>query len=92
MSDDVSKADKTSRYIELDLLQRKLMRESLDRQAGKTFQVLVEKHSSKNPDELNGHTTCHRVVNFKGDKSLIGNIVNVLITESKSISLYGVVL
>ena len=92
MFDDVSKEDKTSRYIELDLLQRKLMRESLDRQVGKTFQVLVEKHSSKNPDELNGHTTCHRVVNFKGDESLIGNIVNVLITESKSISLYGVVL
>jgi tRNA-2-methylthio-N6-dimethylallyladenosine synthase len=92
MSDLVSKEVKTTRYIELDQLQRKLMSQALERQVGKTFQVLVEKHSSKNPAELSGHTTCHRVVNFKGGAQLIGNIVNVLVTESKSISLYGVVL
>ena len=92
MPDDVSKDDKTTRYIKLDTLQRKLMQASLVKQVGKTFEVLVEKPSSKNASELNGHTTCHKVVNFKGDTKLIGSVVKVLITESKSISLYGVIL
>jgi tRNA-2-methylthio-N6-dimethylallyladenosine synthase len=90
MSDDVSPEEKTRRYIELDKLQRKLMAMSLDRQVGKVFKVLVDRQSSKNIDELSGHTTCHKVVNFKGGLELIGSVVSILVTESKSISLYGV--
>lgn len=91
MPDDVSPEEKTRRFLELDKLQRSLTRQSLDALVGKELTVLVEKASSKHADQLTGHTTCHRVVNFKGDPSSIGNIVNVLITESKSSTLYGVI-
>jgi tRNA A37 methylthiotransferase MiaB len=36
-----------------------------------------------------GHSTCHKVVNFKGDESLEGEIVDVLITKANPNSLYG---
>ncbi len=37
--------------------------------------------------DLTGHSTCHKVVNFKGDESLEGEIVDVLITKAKTNSL-----
>lgn len=51
--------------------------------------VLVEGYSKTNPDILSGHTENNKLVNFKGDPSLIGNIVEVKITEAKTWSLVG---
>jgi tRNA-2-methylthio-N6-dimethylallyladenosine synthase len=51
--------------------------------------ILVEGISKKNEDEMTGRTESNRIVNFKGDKSLVGKIVPVNITEIKTNSLKG---
>ena len=56
---------------------------------GKTYEVLVEEVSKKNKDLLSGYTENNKVVHFKGDKSLIGNLIKVKITESHVYSLFG---
>jgi tRNA-2-methylthio-N6-dimethylallyladenosine synthase len=42
--------------------------------------ILVTGWSKKNPQELTGRTENNRVVNFAGDKNLIGKIISVQIT------------
>ena len=51
--------------------------------------VLVEGPSKKNPDELAGRTENNRVVNFPGHPRLIGQFVDIEITEALSHSLRG---
>ncbi len=54
----------------------------------KEEKVLVEGPSSKE-NELFGYTETNKLVNFKGDVSLIGKIVKVKILDAKSFSLDG---
>ncbi|HXF43287.1 MAG TPA: tRNA (N6-isopentenyl adenosine(37)-C2)-methylthiotransferase MiaB [Pyrinomonadaceae bacterium] len=89
MKDDVSAEVKTERFLRLEAEQKRLQSDSLNRLVGQALPVLVEKVSARSENDLSGHTTCHRVVNFKGDFSLLGKIVNVRIIEAKSNSLYG---
>lgn len=89
MPDDVSHAEKTARFLELEKVQKRLQSESLSRYNGKTLSVLAEKISAKSDQDLSGHSTCHRVVNFKGGSELLGRIVNVSINVAKANSLYG---
>jgi tRNA-2-methylthio-N6-dimethylallyladenosine synthase len=51
--------------------------------------ILVEHPSRKNPQELAGRTENNRVVNFVGDHILIGQFVDVQITEALPNSLRG---
>ena len=70
-------------------MHKRLQSESLSRYNGKTLSVLAEKISAKSDQDLSGHSTCHRVVNFKGDSELLGKVVNVSIKSAKVNSLYG---
>ncbi len=92
MPDDVLLAEKTRRFLELESIQKDIQRNILAGYVNQIVEVLVERKSSKNPDDFTGHTTCHKVVNFKGHPDLLGKIINVRITENKSNTLYGVVL
>lgn len=56
---------------------------------GTTQNILVTGPSKKNEKQLAGRTENNRVVNFDGDKDLIGQIVAVKITESLPNSLRG---
>ena len=51
--------------------------------------VLVEAPTVKDANELQGRTENNRVVNFPGDIDLIGQLVEVKITQSYSFSLRG---
>ena len=51
--------------------------------------ILVEGPSSQNIMELRGRTENNRVVNFEGDARLIGQFVDVRITEARPHSLRG---
>ena len=51
--------------------------------------VLVTRASRKDETEVSGRTENNRVVNFKADKSLIGQFANVKITEVRPNSLRG---
>jgi tRNA-2-methylthio-N6-dimethylallyladenosine synthase len=59
---------------------------------GTVQRLLVEGPSRKDPNELSGRTECNRMVNFKGPARLIGQLVDVTITEANSHSLRGEVL
>ena len=56
---------------------------------GTIQRVLVEGPSAKDPDELTGKTENMRNVNFPGGKRLIGQFVDVRITEARTNSLRG---
>ena len=59
----------------------------------KTYDVLVEGHSKNDDSTYSGRTNDFKLVNFTSNKScdeLIGRIVKVLITESKTFSLDGI--
>ena len=56
---------------------------------GTTQRVLVEKLSKKSERQISGRTENNRWVNFDGDASLIGQFVDVVITEALPNSLRG---
>ena len=56
---------------------------------GKIVDVLVEGVSKNDETKLMGRTNNGKLVNFKGDKSSIGNVVKVKIVQPKSFSLEG---
>ena len=56
---------------------------------GNTETVLVEGPSRRDPSELSGRTENNRVVNFTGDRRLIGEFVPVRITRALPNSLRG---
>ena len=51
--------------------------------------ILVEGPSRKDPVQLSGRTENNRVVNFDGDRSLVGQFANLVITEALPNSLRG---
>ncbi|AGY92576.1 hypothetical protein SPICUR_08105 [Spiribacter curvatus] len=56
---------------------------------GRVESVLVDGVSRKDADEIKGRTQNNRVVNFPGNRRLIGRFVNVRITEARAHSLRG---
>jgi tRNA-2-methylthio-N6-dimethylallyladenosine synthase len=63
---------------------------------GTVQRILVEGPSKRDASELMGRTECNRVVNFKGPaqgaQRLIGNLIDVTITEAMTYTLRGEVL
>ncbi len=59
------------------------------RMVGSIQKVLVERHSRKDPQQLAGRTENNRVVNFAGSDQLIGQFVDLLITQAQPNSLRG---
>jgi tRNA-2-methylthio-N6-dimethylallyladenosine synthase len=79
----------------LAILQRRIreMTEAISHNMVGTVQrVLVEGPSRKDPRELCGRTENNRVVNFRGDAELVGQLVALRITEALPNSLRGVCL
>jgi len=60
-----------------------------ERMVGSVQSVLVEGPSRKDPRELTGKTENMRAVNFAGDPRMIGQFVDVTITEARTNSLRG---
>ncbi|WP_342620738.1 tRNA (N6-isopentenyl adenosine(37)-C2)-methylthiotransferase MiaB [Rhodoferax sp. GW822-FHT02A01] len=56
---------------------------------GTVQRLLVEGSSKRDSGELMGRTECNRVVNFAGQPRLIGQMVDVRITETRSYTLRG---
>jgi tRNA-2-methylthio-N6-dimethylallyladenosine synthase len=90
MSDDVSGDEKTWRFLELEKVQKEIQRKALENCVGKTFQVLAQGRSSRYQNQLTGHTTCQKVVNFEAAADDLGKILPLKITQTKANSLIGV--
>ena len=89
LHDDVSDAEKHAR---LDRLQKHINAHALGisrAMVGSVQTVLVEGPSRKDPNELTGKTENMRSVNFPGHPRLVGQFVDVVITEAMSNSLRG---
>jgi len=56
---------------------------------GTVQSVLVDSVSRKSEAQISGRTENNRVINFAGDKSLIGRFVDVKVTEARTNSLQG---
>ena len=89
MEDDVAPEEKTRRFRYLESVQRAKQNVMLQRYLGSTVDVLAEKTSAKSDEHLSGHSTCHKVVNFKGPAEKAGELFNVKIREIKANSLFG---
>ena len=59
---------------------------------GTTQRLLVDRPARKDPIQISGRTENNRVVNFDGDHSLIGQFVDVRITEALPNSLRGIMI
>jgi tRNA-2-methylthio-N6-dimethylallyladenosine synthase len=92
IADSVSPEEKKERFMELDELQKLIQQEIFKSYINRTISVLVEKISIKDSSQFSGHSTCHKVVNFKGSNDFLGKIVNVKITEAKVNTLFGSVI
>jgi tRNA-2-methylthio-N6-dimethylallyladenosine synthase len=80
---------KTERFLKLQELQDRIQKERYKRYLGRNLEVLVENKSARSDSDCSGHSRCHKVVNFPGDESVLGKLVEVKITEAKPHSLYG---
>ena len=86
--DDIGCQEKQERLDRLLALQRAMTLERNRSFSGSRQQVLVEGFSRRG-DQLSGRTSGNRIVNFAGDPSLIGSIVEVTITRAFQNSLLG---
>lgn len=59
------------------------------KKTGKIEKVLVEEENEHDSSMLTGRLSNNLIVHFKGDKSLIGTIVNVRLDECKDFYYYG---
>jgi tRNA-2-methylthio-N6-dimethylallyladenosine synthase len=89
LPDDVSEDQKKQRFLELEARHRELQKGIHESYVGRQVSVLVEGKSARSPQDMTGHSSCHKVVNFHGGVANPGAVVNVLITEAKLNSLYG---
>ena len=89
LKDETTLKEKEERLATLNELINKYSLESNKKYEGKVVKVLVTDVSEKGPDKVCGYTETMKLVNIKGDKKLIGQIVDVKITEAKSFSLNG---
>lgn len=91
LTDDVSKAEKATRFMTLESLQKGIQKRVYEEYVGREVRVLVEGLSAKSRLDVTGHSTCHKVINFPGDISLAGQGVRVRVTAAKANSLFGVI-
>lgn len=89
MEDDIPESVKKERLLRLNELQNRISREKNETLKDKIVEVLVEGESKTNQEILSGRTRSNKLVNFKGDPSLIGHFVDIKITEPKTWSLEG---
>ena len=54
---------------------------------GTRQRILVEGHARRDARELKGRTECNRTVNFEGAERLIGEMIDVTITQALTHSL-----
>ena len=89
LHDDTPHSVKQARLARLQAALDEQVRAISASRAGTTQRILVEGPSRKNKQELMGRTECNRVVNFEGHPRLIGQMIEVHITEAMQRALRG---
>ncbi len=91
MEDSTPKEVKEERLQKLNEIVNKYSNMNNQKYLNKTVKVLLVGTSEKDDNKLYGYTETMKLVNVICDKSLVGEIVDVLITDAKSFSLDGIV-
>ncbi|MBE6148804.1 MAG: tRNA (N6-isopentenyl adenosine(37)-C2)-methylthiotransferase MiaB [Firmicutes bacterium] len=91
MKDDVTKEEKESRLKRLNEVVNKYSKENNEKLLNKVVSVLVVGPSMKDENKVYGYTDTMKLVNIEGGEKLIGQIIDVKITDAKSFSLDGIV-
>ena len=89
LPDDISDEIKGKWLRELLLIQREIVTDRFSRYLNKTVRVLVEGEGKKDNTYLTGKNNENIIVEFKGDKSLIGQFVDVRIDKITNWALLG---
>lgn len=89
MPDHVPEDIKSERFSRLKTLADSITAEETKKYIGTIQKVLVEGESKTNKNMLTGRTRSYKVVNFEGDKSLIGKEVEIKITSEHTWFLKG---
>jgi tRNA-2-methylthio-N6-dimethylallyladenosine synthase len=94
MADDVSEAEKTSRIVELQALQKDIQTRLNESAVGTEVEVLVDSVSRRRAGELSGRTSGNAVVNVAlpagaPDAGWLGRIARVVIRRAGPHSLSG---
>lgn len=89
LPDDVPDEVKARRLQEIIALQNELGLESNRRDVGRTFEVLVEGPSRRDPGQLSGRTSQNKVVVFDRGGHAAGDYVRVRITGCTAATLLG---
>ena len=88
-------ADETPHEVKLSRLQQlqKVINDNIlaisRSRVGTVQRILVEGASKRDASELMGRTECNRVVNFTGHPRLVGQLMDVRITETRTFTLRG---
>ena len=89
MEDKIDMKTKEERLAKLNEIVNKYSLEANKKYLNKTVPVLLEGISEKDNNKLFGYTDTMKLVNVTCNKNLIGQIVDVYITDAKSFSLDG---
>jgi tRNA-2-methylthio-N6-dimethylallyladenosine synthase len=89
LPDDVPPDVKQARLERLQARINEFARERSRSMVGQTVRVLVERNARKDSRQLAGRTECSRWVNFDAPASLVGQFVDVVVTEAMPNSLRG---
>jgi len=89
LPDDLPLEVKKERLMRLQTLVNQQAARISQGMIGSTQRILVEGESKKDQKQLAGRTENNRVVNFDGNPRLVGEFIDVVITEALSNSLRG---
>ncbi len=92
LHDDTPHEVKLRRLQELQAVINRNIKDISEERVGTVQRLLVEGLSKRDGSELMGRTECNRVVNFAGQERLIGQMIDVKITEAKAYTLRGEVI
>ncbi len=88
LEDNISVKQKGLWLRELLIMQREITEKWLSRFVGKTLRILAEDNGKKE-GTLSGHSYENIIVEFVGEKKLIGSFVNIKITKALNWALIG---
>jgi len=89
MTDDIDIRTKEQRLYRLNELVNEKSLKQNQKYLNEVVEVLVEGTSKKDDEMLTGYTRHQKLINFKGNKEHIGQIVKVKVTEVKTWALKG---
>ncbi|MDP4589781.1 MAG: tRNA (N6-isopentenyl adenosine(37)-C2)-methylthiotransferase MiaB [Burkholderiaceae bacterium] len=84
LTDDTPQEVKLERLQRLQALINKQAAEVAQNMVGTTQRILVEGHAKRDVTELMGKTENNRAVNFVGPERLMGQMIDVVITEARA--------